>query len=182
MSEHLSTRGRALVTRRRALAAVLRGCGGVVLLPWLSSCSDEPERPDPVELLVRRSADRERRLLARYEITSERHPGLAGRLAANRADHQSHLEALVGTKATPSARQTGKAGQQTGGRRRQESRPLVPASPDEALAALVRAEQRAASEVVADLATAPPRLRRLLASVGGAEASHAALLAGGEFR
>lgn len=171
-------------TRRRLLVAALGACGGAALLPLLSGCSDEPERPDPVDLVVRKAAARERKMLARYAATVARHPSLTEQLTVPRANHEAHLVALVGNKARARRSPANDRAEPTPrpGSRMTGSVPPVPASPDDALADLVRAERAASHKALADLLAVPPRLRRLLASVGGAEASHAALLASGGAR
>jgi hypothetical protein len=168
-------------SRRRVLAGALRTCagaaGGSAALPWLSGCSDDPEKPDPLQVLLRQAENRERELLARYAATMRRHPSLAPQLAVPRTNHEEHLRALVGRRRARTG--SGEPGAQAGGRKGDNPEVSVPESAQEALAALVRAERRAADEAVGALAEAPARLRRLLASLGGSEASHAALLASG---
>jgi len=115
--------------------------------------------PDPALLAVARSAEQD--LIAQYDAVIAAEPTLAGQLTALRADHLAHLSALGGTPTTPSA---------------QPSIP-PPGTAAQALAALAGAERTAAAARVAQCRAArEPALARLIASIGGSEAAHDAVL------
>jgi hypothetical protein len=128
--------------------------------------------PDP-DAGVRESARRaEEALIALHAATVVRHPGLGPTLAPATGHHRRHLDALAGTTRRPAASGTGPTTTTTP--------PGVPDDPAAALTAVRDAEADAAAERLLDcLASTDPGLAAVLASVGAAEAAHAALLAGG---
>jgi hypothetical protein len=136
-----------------------------------------------VEQLVTRVAAAERALLAAYDTASSKHPELAARLSPLRADHAAHLHGLlpgaVIPKPTPppspSASSSVPAPAMSGA-------PLpASASPtsDQTLSELAALERAAAAARVDDVLASSGSLARVLASIGGCEAAHAALLAVG---
>ncbi len=131
--------------------------------------ADEPD-PD-LDLLARAVAEKQD-LLAAYEATLTRHRPLAARLEPMRADHAAHLAELSGFRpnvptAAPSA----------------SASPIgaaVPADRENAVEALAQAELAAAGRRIGQCREArDPQLARLLASLGGCEAAHTALLRAG---
>jgi hypothetical protein len=128
--------------------------------------------PDP-DAGVRESARRaEEALVALHAATVARHPGLDGALAQATGHHRVHLDALAGSAPREAVTATGPT--------TTAPPPGIPDDPAAALAAVREAEADAATERLLDcLASVDPGLAALLASVGAAEAAHAALLAGG---
>jgi hypothetical protein len=134
--------------------------------PAPASPSPEPTASplSPDQLLAQRVAAAEQVLIAAYDATGFAHPELAGRLAPFRADHLAHLQGLVPgslPNASPYPTDT----------------PLL-SSPTatEIFQSLANVEQTAAAARLGDVATTSGSLARLLASIGGCEAAHAALL------
>jgi hypothetical protein len=172
---------------------VLAAAGAVAL----SACTgrgrdaEPPPRPDPDVAIRAAVVAAVRSLAASYRSTADRHPELRARLAPLAAEHAAHLAALSGSadRATdpPSPRAgtasprpetpASSAPESTAGPGAETT--AVPDTVPAAVAALVAAESRNAQARVADAAGASPALARLVASVGGGEAAHAALLGGG---
>jgi hypothetical protein len=143
------------------------------------------------QALARRVADDERTLIAAYDEAMRAAPDLEPVLAPLRADHAAHLVGLTpgaptgpagpagsaaGTSATPTPTPSA-AGAATG-----SSAVKPPSSPAQSLRAqtlstLAARERTAAAARVDDLMSAEGSLARVLASIGGCEAAHAALLA-----
>jgi hypothetical protein len=140
----------------------------------------------PAQALAKLVADDERALIAAYDAAIEATPELESVLAPLRADHAAHLVGLTpgapttqggsvaGTSATPTPTPSAVAGSAAA------SPPNSPAQSLRAqtLTALAAKERAAAAARVDDLMSAEGSLARLLASIGGCEASHASLLAG----
>ncbi|MEU8726564.1 hypothetical protein [Streptomyces antimycoticus] len=163
------------VPQRRSL---LLGGGALGAVALLSGCSDDAEpRRDAggeaaVALLRSRGARDSTALLARYDATVDAHPDLGERLAPLREETARHA-AVFTTKdrsASPSA--TASRSPSSGGQRV----PKVPQDEKQALSALAQAERQTADTRTAALATAPPELARLLASVAACGAAHVYLL------
>jgi hypothetical protein len=116
---------------------------------------------DPV---VERAATAERALLQAYDTAALARPDLAGALAPLRADHAAHLHGLLPDAiASPPAIAS--------------SDPAASTSPSDAvMAQLATLEGAAAAARLTDVAATGGSLARLLASIGGCEAAHAALL------
>jgi hypothetical protein len=128
---------------------------------------------------VRESARRaEEALLALHAATVARHPDLVAALAPATGHHRRHLDALTpatGRRATAATDPGRTAPTPT----TTTPAPAVPDDPDAALAAVRDAESHAAAERLLDcVASTDAGLAAVLASVGAAEAAHAALLAG----
>ncbi|WPB90518.1 hypothetical protein [Streptomyces malaysiensis] len=165
----------APVTRRRSL---LLGGGVLGVVALLSGCSDDsaPRRDaggeEAVALLRARGARDSTALLARYDATVDTHPALQKRLAPLREETARHAAVFTakGRSASPSA--TASRSPSAGGRRV----PEVPKDEKRALSALAQAERQIADTRTAALATAPPELARLLASVAACGAAHVYLL------
>jgi len=128
--------------------------------------------PTPtVDPVVARAAAAESDLLLAYESAALTHPELASLLTPLRADHAAHLWGLLPTAVTTPPASTGPtvAG----------SSPVAStAPPDPVLAQLASLERAAAAARLTDVAATSGSLARLLASIGGCEAAHAALLEG----
>jgi hypothetical protein len=144
----------------------------------------------PDELLAKRVAIAETELVGAYDSAALQHPELANLLAPFRADHAAHADALVPgaasppppspapvsrlpsstppSSATPSASPSGSS---PSGAPSSSAPP-----PNPVLTQLADAERGAAAARIDDLATTTGSLASLLASIGGCEASHAALL------
>lgn len=133
---------------------------------FTTSASPKPtvSAPSPDQLLAQRVAAAEQTLIAAYDATAVAHPELAGRLAPFRADHLSHLQGLVpGSVADASPYPT--------------NTPLLSSpTPAEIFQSLADLERTAAAARLGDVATTTGSLARLIASIGGCEAAHAALL------
>ena len=153
-----------------------------------SAAATASRSPLASDVVVARVAGDERALIAAYDDAMSAHPGLASRLAALRADHADHLDGLLpgaaaslaaspappplpGTPTTCCTASTMPGSALT---------PSGPASSSAALASvtahLASLEHSAAAARVDDLAASPGSLARVLASIGGCEASHEALL------
>ncbi|WP_347232957.1 hypothetical protein [Streptomyces sp. PRh5] len=165
----------APVTRRRSL---LLGGGALGAVALLSGCSDDRESRREadggadVALLRARGARDSTALLARYDATADAHPALAERLAPLREETARHVAVFTAEGRSPSPSATVSRSPSAGGRRM----PKVPKDEKQALSALVQAERQTADTRTAALATAPPELARLLASVAACGAAHVYLL------
>ena len=158
---------------------------------------------DLTAALVRRGADAEQSLISAYDEAIAGHPELAALLVPLRADHVAHLTGLVpgATPSPSSGTATGSASGSlpgsapgsalgstsgsapgSGSDSASDSGPAAAgsAAPEKVTARLADLERAAAAARVDDLMTTPDgagSLARVLASIGGCEASHAALLA-----
>jgi hypothetical protein len=142
---------------------------------------DEPDRPDPDLLLRARVAEEVRGLAAQYAAVIARFPAAADELATLAAEHEEHARALlprrVARTLTPTASPTASA---TGsGSASPSSTPVPAVAPTlrRARADLADAETAAARRRTRQTLRAKPGTARLLASIAGCEAAHAALLA-----
>jgi hypothetical protein len=162
------------------------------------SPSPEPtiSPPSADQLLARRVALAEQALLAAYDAAAAAHPELAGRLAPFRADHVAHLRGLVpgdtpqsptATAPSPTATApsptdtahspTDTAHSPTNTAPTSASAPPLSSPPSaQIFQQLAQVERDAAAARVNDVATTSGSLARLIASIGGCEAAHAALL------
>lgn len=153
----------------------LAGC-----LPW----SDQPPRlPVDPELATRSRIAEEVRALARYYgAVMERFPAVRPELATLAAEHEEHSRALLGPTPTTPSRSPSPSGTPSRSPSPSPSGtpstpvPAVPESLAAALGSLVDAELAAARRRSRQAGRASPALARLLASVAGCEAAHAALL------
>jgi len=169
------------VRRRQVLA----GAAALVLtvpLGPLTGClpgagDDEPEKPDPDLLLRARVAAEVRALAAQYAAVIARYPAAAEELATLAAEHEEHARALlprrVARTLTPTASPTGARSPSP------TPTPTVAPTLRAARADLAAAETTAARRRTRQARRAGPETARLLASVAGCEAAHAALLAAG---
>jgi len=135
----------------------------------------------PDQLVAQRVAAAEQALLAAYDAVAVAHPELAGRLAPFRADHAAHLQGLV-PGATPStapnaAPSNTALASSTPSSTAVASPPLLsPPVSTAILHNLADLERTAAATRLRDVAATSGSLARLIASIGGCEAAHAALL------
>ncbi|GLV79828.1 lipoprotein [Streptomyces hygroscopicus subsp. hygroscopicus] len=165
----------APLPRRRSL---LVGGGALGAVALLSGCSGDSEpRRDAgsdaaVALLRARGARDSAALLARYDATVDAHPALARRLAPLREETARHVAVFTAKDRSASPSATASRSPSAGG----ERVPEVPESEKKALSALAQAERRTADARTTALATAPPELARLLASVAACGAAHVYLL------
>ncbi|MFJ8313670.1 MULTISPECIES: hypothetical protein [unclassified Streptomyces] len=114
-----------------------------------------------------RTSAASRALVDRYDAVLAMHPALRPRLAPLRDEADRHTTALgPAPTSSPAPSST-------------PAISAVPADADEAVKELADAERRTSDAQLAALATAPPELARLLASVAASGAGHAYLLAGG---
>ncbi|GAA0631995.1 hypothetical protein GCM10009547_39750 [Sporichthya brevicatena] len=162
---------------RRQVLAGLSAVTAVWLLPGCTGDDgddgpDAGRAPDPdLDLLARTIADKQN-LLAAYAATTTRHPGLAARLDPMRADHAAHLAALTSFRSDVPVPEASASAVPTA--------PAVPADPQRAVTALASAEHSAAGRRVGQCEAARDRqLARLIASIGGSEAAHTAVLRAG---
>lgn len=165
---------------------ILQGLAGLTAVALLGACTagddgdDSPGaggEPDPDLELLARAVEDKQDLLAAYEAAVTRHPQLTERLRPFRADHQAHLAALTTFRpdapaaapaASASASPTGPAG------------PAVSADRAQVVADLARTELTSANRRIGQCEAARDRqLARLLASIGGCEAAHTAVLRSG---
>ncbi|HTC69465.1 MAG TPA: hypothetical protein VK662_07850 [Acidothermaceae bacterium] len=148
----------------------------------------------PDEALAHRVALAEAQLIGAYDDATRDHPELAALLAPLRADHAAHADALVSgiasspppsaspstalpSSAPPSAPVVGGVGAGAGAAAAPPSSPPASPSPSSVIIGqLIALERAAAAARVTDLVTTSGSLARLLASIGGCEAAHAALL------
>ncbi len=163
--------------------------GATSTLPSTTSSSPKPAASalSPEQLDAQRIAAAEQDLLAAYDAITVAHPELAGRLATFRADHVAHLQALV-PGATPSGPppSTTPASTASASTSPSSTSPSSTASAGPPLSSppassailhqLADLERAAAAARLSDVATTSGSLARLIASIGGCEAAHAALL------
>ncbi len=120
-----------------------------------------PSRPTALLALVAAEHD----LLAAYDATLARHPALLPRLAALRADHAAHLDALAAV-----------ARVRAGTPLPANTPANLPGVAGAALAALRAAEAAAAARTGAACLAAPATQAALLGSIAACESAHRLLL------
>ncbi|MFJ9418245.1 hypothetical protein ACIRPT_29435 [Streptomyces sp. NPDC101227] len=176
------------LTRRRTLLAGA-ALGGAALL---TACSEDPgperaERSSEADRLRRSAADDSAALLARYDATLAAHPPLEPALRPLRTEVARHAKAFGGDDRAPhpgstpprdAPPHTGTGVSDRSPAPAGHAGPPVPKDEKSARAELAGAERKLADRRTKALATAPPELARLLASVAAAGAAHAYLLAG----
>ncbi|MFG2136333.1 hypothetical protein [Streptomyces sp. NPDC048650] len=172
----------AALTRRRTLLAVA-ALGGASLI---TGCSEDAgpeeaaEHSSAAERLWHGAAGDSTALLARYDATLAAHPALETALRPLRTEVARHADVFGagGSGPTPGRSPSRRAGTGVSDRSpAHRSGPPVPGDEKGARAALADAERTLADRRTRALATAPPELARLLASVAAAGAAHAYLLA-----
>ncbi|MEU8796963.1 DUF4439 domain-containing protein [Spirillospora sp. NPDC048819] len=154
------------VSRRALLGRGAVLAGSALALPWAAGCAAETVPHKDVPTLVGAIAS-EQNLIAAYEAARSANAALAGRLGPALAHHREHLAVLKRHYVPGSGDRAGEGG----------TIPPPSAAPvpdgNAALAALRKAEDRAAKARRADAAKADPGLAQLLASIGACEAGHA---------
>ena len=156
---------------RRALFGVAAAAVGTL---WLAGCKGitalgpVPKISGDVVTLEHLIAHEEA-LVDLYATASRQSSGSADVIATIRAEHEAHLKQLrarlvlpprlAGTKIAPS-----------------RGIPPLPAGAAALSGALAVAERAAAARLTAQLATVPPGLARLLASISASEAAHVVYL------
>jgi hypothetical protein len=167
------TRGQVTAepTRRHVVAAaaagslLLAGCKG------LDALGPPPKPAAAVDTLTRAIAAEEQ-MVRMYRAALAT---LAGRSRATSvvsvmlADHQAHLDRLRSRLIVPPGLPQAKPSPS-------HAPPALPTAQHEVIAALVSAENAAASRLTGQLLTAPPALAQLMASISASEAGHGALL------
>jgi hypothetical protein len=136
--------------------------------------ADGAEADPDLALLAQSIADKQD-LLAAYAATLDSHSPLASLLGPLQLDHGAHLGALRRIQ----AQKAGGPELSTPGPSASASPtgPLVPAKTDAAVEALAAVESAAAGRRIGQCRSARDAdLARLLASIGGCEAAHAAVL------
>ncbi|MFF4187290.1 hypothetical protein ACFYZ9_29260 [Streptomyces sp. NPDC001691] len=151
-----------------AAAGVLAGCSGG---GTSGSATGSREAAARAEAALRaRTAAASRALVTQYDAVLTMHPALHTRLAPLRDQAAQHTTALAPaappSPTPPSPTAPGALSP-------------VPTDADEAVKELAEAERRTSDAQLAALATAPPELARLLASIAASGAGHAYLLGGG---
>ncbi|HUR73584.1 MAG TPA: ferritin-like domain-containing protein [Sporichthya sp.] len=161
--------------------AVLRGLAGAALLAaaGCTSGGDGPDtpggkdaEPDPDLALLTTVIAGKQGMLAAYEVTLTHHQQLADRLEPLRADHAAHLAALQGFRPDLPTPGPAASASPTGA--------VPPSAREQAVQLLASAELATAGGRIGQCQSArDPRLARLLASIGGCEAAHTAVLRAG---
>jgi hypothetical protein len=156
---------------------------GTASQPPTPSVRGSAATPTKADLAVKRAAAAEQALLLAYDAATGEHPELADRLAPLRADHAAHLVALTPGAPTASASAPAPAPASPPppavGSAAVGSAPVGAASASDplvVLAGLASLERQAAAARLDDLAVTSGSLAMVLASIGGCEAAHAALL------
>jgi hypothetical protein len=147
--------------------------------PATASASPKPtvSALSPDQLVAQRVAAAEQALLAAYDAVTVTHPELAGRLASFRADHAAHLQGLVpGAAPSTTPSDTAPASSPPSGTAAAGPPLSSPPASTAILHDLADLERTAAAARLGDVATTSGSLARLIASIGGCEAAHAALL------
>lgn len=134
------------------------------------------------QLVAQRVAGAEQELLAAYDAVTVAHPDLADRLAPFRADHVAHLQGLEpgATPSTAAPNPPPPSGATSSllpaGTAAASAPPTSPPASTAILRQLADLERAAAQARVNDVVTTSGSLARFVASIGGCEAAHAALL------
>lgn len=156
------------LTRRRLLAGSVWGAVGGVIGAVLAACdplgrshpAPRPGRPKPPDPL-RELLAAERALLSQYDGVLARFPAVAS-IAAVRADHAAHVDALRALVRAPAAASPPPV--------------AVPATLVAAVAALRAAEVSAAARTTAACIAAPAARAALLGSIAACESAHLVIL------
>lgn len=170
------TAGPAGATRRQVLtasalamlAAGVSGCSAGPTWPWA-----KPPRAAPDVGVLREVIDAEYTMISRYTAALSAYPGLAAAISPVLAEHRQHLARLRARLVIPPGASASVAAVAAPPRLPE---PRLPAGQAAVLGYLRSAERAAASALVGRLASVPPSLAQLMASIGASEATHAALL------
>ena len=159
-----ATRRRVLVAAAAALPLLAAGCKGIAAL-------GPPPKPAPDVAVVTDAIAVETQLIAGYGTVLAANPALAPALRPLLAQHHEHLARLhdrlivpVGGQPLPTPHATA------------HHAATAPGTRAAALGYLRDAEDDASEALLAHLATAPPSLAQLLASISASEATHALIL------
>jgi hypothetical protein len=159
-----ATRRRVLTVAAATLPLVMAGCKGIAALgPPPKAAPDVAVATDAIAV--------ETQLIARYGDVLAANPGLAPALRPLLAQHHEHLTRLRARLIVPAGGQPLPTPRATARRTA-----AVPGTPAAALGYLRDAEDAASGALLAHLATAPPSLAQLLASISASEATHALIL------
>ncbi|WP_245667799.1 ferritin-like domain-containing protein [Actinomadura macra] len=153
----------AAVFSRRAML----GGAAALALPWLCGCTAEAAPRRDVAVLSAAIAS-ERDLIATYEAARKADASLAGRIDPVLAHHREHLAVLRRHYVPGSGDRAGEGSSIPAPRAA-----TLPSGGAGILAALRKAEERAALARREDAGRAGPGLSQLLASIGACEAGHA---------
>jgi hypothetical protein len=159
-----ATRRRVLTAAAAALPLAAAGCKGIAAL-------GTPPKPAPDVTVVTEAIAVETQLIARYGDVLAARPALGPALHPLLAQHHEHLIRLRARLIVPAGGQPLPTPRATPRRTAQ-----VPGSSAAALGYLRDAEDAASGALLAHLATAPPSLAQLLASISASEATHALIL------
>ena len=159
-----ATRRGVLTAAAAALPLVAAGCKGIAAL-------GTPPKPAPDVTVATDAIAVEAQLIARYGDVLAANPALAPTLRPLLAHHHEHLARLP-------AHRDDEPGAQPLPTPRATPRPTgqVPGTHGAALGYLRDAEDAASGALLTHLATAPPSLAQLLASISASEATHALIL------
>ncbi|MQA82357.1 MAG: hypothetical protein GEV10_28500 [Streptosporangiales bacterium] len=162
----------AAITRRGVLQSLaVAGLAAAGCRPLFRE-SGPPPRPDPDVVVTVRALTAEDQLLVAYAAVAERHPKLAGELAAFRKRHEAHRAALVAR--LPAGHLAGRTPTPSASPSPTGTTTATPSATD--VADLVEAEREAAADRVTDALAAGPTLAQVLAGMGACAAAHAQLL------
>jgi hypothetical protein len=160
-----ATRRCVLAAAAAALPLAAAGCKGIEAL-------GSPPKPAPDVAVASTAVAVERQLIAHYGAVLGAVPALAPTLRPLLAQHHEHLALLRARLIVPAGGQPLPTPHVT------TPGPVPPSftTPAAALRYLRDAENSAATALLARLATAPPSLAQLLASISASEATHALIL------
>ncbi|HEY2305600.1 MAG TPA: hypothetical protein VGI05_06955 [Streptosporangiaceae bacterium] len=159
-----ATRRRVLTAAAAVLPLVAAGCKGIAAL-------GTPPKAAPDVTVATDAVAVETQLIARYQAVLAANPTLAPALRPLLGQHHEHLTRLHARLIVPAGGQPLPTPRATAHRTAQ-----VPGTPAAALGYLRDAEDAASGALLAHLATAPPSLAQLLASISASEATHALIL------
>jgi hypothetical protein len=157
----------------RAAPAPTRSASTPASSPRAAAPSPSPRPP----AVVGHVAAAETALLAAYDAAAVTHPGYAAPLAVLRDHHRQHLRALDPAAPIPSPTPSASSPVSSGSVPVSSAAPSVPTAA-QTIAGLVALEREAAASRLDDAAKATGSLARLIASIGGCEASHVVALEG----
>jgi hypothetical protein len=159
------------------LTGSVAGC-----LPDALTDDDEPDEPDPDLMLRARVAAEVRALAAQYAAVITRFPAAAEELEGLAAEHEEHARALLPRRVArthaPTAASTASPTGTASTSPTPTPVPTVAPTLREAHVDLAAAETAASRRRTRQTLRARPESARLLASIAGCEAAHAALLRG----
>jgi hypothetical protein len=137
--------------------------------PLRSGAAPQPSPTAPA--VVARVVGSEETLIAAYDAAAAAHPGLVPLIATLRGHHVQHLHALDPTTQVPGPASAPSTSAPVSG-----SAVSSPQTAADTLAGLASLETAAAAACLDEAAQASGSLARLIASIGGCEASHVVAL------